>query len=148
MSLVKYNTKKAATEGRRMRLNIPGMTDRKIFLHVLGDDAAQVSKYVDAANKRHFEENGIVDRTPDQVMDFMRGKFVAQVTAVESQILDPENNHVSTIRPEIEVEDGVWLPAGQELADKIFDEDMKMVYEPTFAYARNRSNFLPSKGDN
>src|SRR6185369_2933792 len=88
MSLVKLNPYNSAVAGKEFRLNIAGMTDRKIFFTILGDDAPVVQEYIDATNEQFIEENGIVDRTADQKLDFLQGRFALQVIAVRTEMLD------------------------------------------------------------
>lgn len=139
MSLVRLNPKPAANAGREMQLSIAGLTDRKIFFTVLGDDADVIQAFCDEANSRHFEDNGIVERNATQKKEFMEAKFALQVTAVRTVMNDKKN----TEKPKIEIGEGEWLPAGPELAKRIFAEDLRFVYEPVFGFARTRSNFLP-----
>jgi len=145
MSLTTYNPQKAETEGRTMRLAIPGMTDQRIYVKVLGDDASLVEEYQQAANKAHIEVYGPGDRTPEQLKDYLMGKFAVQVVAVRTDILKGKETESVDM---IEIAEDEWLPAGPDLARRIFEEDMKFVYEQVFIFARNRANFLPNSAEN
>lgn len=143
MSFASVNPKINAEKGRRFRLNIVGLTDRRIYCTALGDDADAVKKYIESANKAHFENNGIVDRTPDQVNEFMIGRLNTQVLKIETEFFDSS----TPARDEVEVTDGEWLPAGEQLYQRLYELDYQFVIDPIIAYTRNRANFLPNNAN-
>ena len=150
MALMKLNTGEAANKGKAVELLHPAAQTRiGIRFFILGADSAEFKRIqrkqqADLLEKQKKSRGRLYLSTPEETEANNLELLVGLTTGWEEDVKN-EKCEVTGVRPEIELNEGEYVPFSQEACRKIYsDLGFSWIREQIDSEIGDRRDFLPS----